>query len=67
MRALEYFHADAKEVIDSWSKKLRIRVLDQLRDLELEQPATRMKLWHGNGWKGFEISSSAARVVGTWS
>lgn len=65
MRILEYFAKDAKSTVMVWPKKLRTRVLDQLRELELAQPATRAKTWHGNGWIGFEISTSAARVVGT--
>src|SRR5690606_29933516 len=49
----------------SWPKKIKTRVLDQLRELELEEPATRKKAWRGNGWMGFEITTSAFRVVGT--
>lgn len=65
MRTLEYFAKDAKEMIMSWPRKLKDRALDQLRELQMEQPATRVKDWHGNGWKGFEITTSSARVVGT--
>lgn len=65
MRTLEYFAKDAKDTIVGWDKKLMTRVLGQLRELEIEQPATRSKPWRGNGWTGFEITTSAARVVGT--
>lgn len=65
MRVLEYFAKDAKSTVMAWPKKLRTRVLDQLRELQREEPATRKKDWHGNGWRGFEITTSAARVVGT--
>lgn len=65
MRKLEYFSRDAQETISNWPKKLKTRVLDQLRELQLEQSATRNKPWHGNEWMGFEITTSGVRVVGT--
>jgi phage-related protein len=65
MRELRHHHKSSAEELTSWPDKVRKRVLHQLRELQAGRVATRCKLWRGNGWNGFEITTSAFRVVGT--